>query len=337
MKWTIFIAMCSCVFLTACNNVNPSKSAGIATSEKTKISFGVYDISRGPSLSDLFSAPREPLLQKGIALTSTTAETQNTDRKVVDAEKATVRQTDVAGGQQRKVVKNAEIHLESADPDVLQKSIISIAESQGGFVLSTEQSMSDVTTNVRDSISITVRVPAEKFTNAVESIRGSADRFLVESIKGEDVTEEFVDLAARLKSKRALESQFLEILKQSETVDDALSVQSRLTEVRTEIEKIEGRMRFLENQTEYSTIRINVQTPSSITPHSAGVVYRFGESIGGGFNAALNFTLGLVTFVIGVSPFLLFVGLPGYLVGRKLWPRKSRSAAEIAKEEIKDE
>lgn len=341
MRLTILIVCYSCVFFTACSpGANRTTNRISTSSEKgTKISFGIYDIAKsGPSFSDLF-APPATLLQKGISPSQPVTEQRN--QQPADVDNATVRSTNVVDdpAADRRVIKNAEMHLESLDPDLTQKVIVVIAEANSGFVLSTEQSMSDITQDVRDSVSITIRIPADRFAASIDAIRQSADRFLVESIKGEDVTEDFVDLQARLRAKKALEEQFMHIMKQSETVEDALLVQSRLADVRTEIEKIEGRLRFLQNQTSFSTIKVFIQTPTSIAAHSVGFFGRLGDSAARGANAAGNFTLGLVTFVIGAMPLILFLGLPIFLIGRSFWPRKTTtmSVTEIAAEEIKTE
>ena len=109
--------------------------------------------------------------------------------------------------------------------------------------------------------------------------------------------------------------------------------------MRTEIEKIEGRFRFLQNQTAFSTIKIFIQTPTSMAPQSVGFFGRLGDSAARGGAAAGNFTLGLVTFVIGAFPLVLFLGVPIFLIGRSFWPRNitTMSVTEIAKEEIKTE
>lgn len=343
MRLTILIVCYSCVFITACSpGANRTPERISTTPEKsTKISFGFYDISKGPSLSDLFSPPA-PQLQQGISPSQpATAEPKNQESGDV-VKNATARSTNVHDSQpvvDRRVIKNAEMHLESRDPDLTQKMIVAIAESSDGFVLSTDQSMSDITQNVRDSVSITIRIPADRFGPSIDAIRQSADRFLVESIKGDDVTEEFVDIQARLRAKKALEEQFMQIMKQSETVEDALLVQSRLADVRTEIEKIEGRLRFLQNQTSYSTIKVFIQTPTSLAAQSVGFFGRLGDSVSRGADAAGNFTLSLVTFAIGAIPLILFLGVPIFLIGRSFWPRNpsTMSVTEIAEEEIKAE
>ena len=338
MKWTLLIAGYSCIFLTACTgaelpNRNGVSTRGTSSEDAPKISFGVYDIAKGPSFSDLF-APTEPLLRK--AVSANVASTAGTGQ--LNVGNASAKQTEIRETS-RKIVKTAEVRLEADEPDKAQQVIASIADVHGGFVVESHQSMSDVTLNVRDSVSIKIRVPAERYDDAMQAIRGSAGRLLVEASKGEDVTEEFIDVSARLKAKKALEAQFLEIMGQAGTEEDALSVQSEISEVRSEIEKIEGRIRFLEDRSALSTIDVSIQTPAHLATQTAGFLARLRDSAGRGSEAALNFTLGLVTFVIGALPFAIFVGLPVFVAGRA-YLRRSREAAsvsDIAKEEIKTE
>lgn len=344
MRLTILVVCYMCVLFTACSPVaNPAANRISASTDKgTKISFGIYDIAKsGPSFSDLFAAP-EPQFQRGISSSQpTTVEAKGQEPGDIITN-ATARSTNLQDGPlaaERRVIKTAEMHLESRDPDTTQRVIVAIAEANFGFVLSTEQSISDITQGVRDSASITIRIPTDRFADSIDAIRQSADRFLVESIKGEDVTEEFVDIQARLRAKKALEDQFLLIMKQSETVEDALLVQSRLADVRAEIEKIEGRLRYLQDQTSFSTIKVFIQTPTYIAARTGGFFGRLSDSAARGADAAGNFTLHLITFVIGAMPLVLFVGLPIFLIGRSFWRRNTTtmSVTEIAEEEIKSE
>lgn len=240
---------------------------------------------------------------------------------------------------ERKIIRNAEMSLESENPEQAQQQITSIAESKGGFVVESQQSSSDVRSTTRDTVTMTVRVPAEKFAETLEEIRKTADRIVVETVKGQDVTEEFIDIEAQLRAKRALEAQFMDIMKRAATVEDALSVQRQLAEVRGEIERIEGRKRFLENQSALSTIKVRLQTAKVFASSSDGFWDRLSDSVGNGLDIALNFVLGLVTLVIGLLPFALLVGIPSFLIGRSLMRRRSRrkSVSEIAKEEIKND
>ena len=239
----------------------------------------------------------------------------------------------------RKVIRNAEIQLEADSPEDVQRSISGIAERRGGFVVESQQSIADPRSSRRDTITMSVRVPAEKFADTLEEVRLSAKRVVSETIKGDDVTEEFIDVEARLKAKKALEQQFTAIMKRAHSVDDALNVQSELAEVRSEIEKIEGRKRFLESQTSMSTIRIKLQTPAAISKNSDGFADKLSESFGTGLDFAINFVLGVVTIAIGLLPFALLVGVPGFFVARSIIRRRNRpmTFSEIAKDEIRTE
>ena len=103
---------------------------------------------------------------------------------------------------ERKIVRNAELNLESQSPEITQQKIVAIAESLGGFVVESEKSSSDVKITTRDVVTMSVRVPSAKFGEAVDKIRDTADRVVKETVKGDDVTEEFIDVEARLKAKR---------------------------------------------------------------------------------------------------------------------------------------
>jgi Flp pilus assembly protein TadB len=185
---------------------------------------------------------------------------------------------------------------------------------------------------------MTIRIPADKFQESLAEIRKTVDRVVVETVSGQDVTEEFVDIEARLKTKKALEERFLEIMKQAKSVNDALNVERQLAEVRTEIERIEGRKRFLENQTSLSTITLELQTPAAISGSSSGFFYELREALSDGFSAALTFILVLVRIFIALIPFLLLVVLPIFLLLRYFWRRsKKREKRETTESIVREE
>ncbi len=248
-------------------------------------------------------------------------------------------QNQTAPTVERKIIRNADLTLEANSPEEAQQKISAIAESKKGFVVESTQSSSDAQATTRETVAMTIRVPAEKFDETLNEIRQNASRVIVETVKGEDVTEEFIDIEARLKAKKALEQQFLEIMKRSNSVEDALNVQRELAEVRGEIEQIEGRKRFLENQASLSTIKITLQSPTAFSANSSGFFYQLKESVGSGYSAALNFILILITIIIALLPVLLLVVLPIYLILRYFWRKREKQnlANEIARDELKIE
>ncbi len=237
---------------------------------------------------------------------------------------------------ERKIIRNADLNLEVSNPTESQRRIASVAEARGGFVITSDatQRADNDQTRPELTIKITVRVPAAQFNAALDEIRGAANRIMQEKITGQDVTEEFIDLEARIRTKRALEAQFLEIMKQAKTVTDALQVQSQLAEVRTEIERLEGRRRFLENQASLSTIIVTMQSPTPIVSTS-GFYFSVKQAFRDGVDLAAVITLFLIRALITLLPVAIFIFLPLALLVRYLIRRTRRM--QLAKQFVRDE
>lgn len=217
----------------------------------------------------------------------------------------------------RKIIRNAEIALEVEEPAPAQQRISAIAESNGGFIVTSEIKQSGASTT---NVTIVMRIPADKFGAAVEAIRTGGGTVLREKITGQDVTEEFIDLEARIRTKVALEQQFLEIMKQARSVTDALEVQTQISEVRTEIERLEGRKRFLQNQSSLSTITVNLSSPSPVVrTESSGFMSAIKRAFGDAIDVGSNIIIAFIRF-IGVSlPVFILIILPLLVILRLAW------------------
>ena len=219
----------------------------------------------------------------------------------------------------RKIVRNGELTLETESPTEGLRKITAAAESHGGFVVTSEFKQNPVAAGGKPNQSVTVvaRVPSSQFASALEQIRSAGERVVQEKVSGQDVSEEYLDVEARLRNKKALEGQFLEIMKQARKVEDALDVQSQLADVRTEIERLEGRRRFLENQAALSTITTTLQMPQPII---ATTTTGFGTTIKQAFGDAVDTAVSIVLFVIQavivLVPITIFFGLPGWVLWR---------------------
>lgn len=238
----------------------------------------------------------------------------------------------------RKIIRNGELTIELDNPDNAQRRITTIAESLGGFVVTSESQQTESHGQQSHlNVTVIVRVPSEKFAAAIDQIRGlgSGAHILHEKISGQDVTEEYIDLEARIRTKKALEAQFMEIMKRAQKISDALEVQSQLAEVRGEIERLEGRRRFLENQSSLSTITIHLQTPAPLVATSTpGFWHNIREAFGDGLTTAAEIILGFIRLAFVLVPVLLFIVLPVWLVWRfalrrmvREWFRKSAPVA----------
>jgi hypothetical protein len=236
---------------------------------------------------------------------------------------------------ERKVIRNAEFTMELDNPVDGKLKIEAIAEACGGFVVTSEVTGSDAA-GAQTAATVVVRVPAAKFASALEQVRKLGYRIRRERITGQDVTEEYIDLEARLKAKQALEVQYLEIMKRAAKVSEALEVQQALGEVRAEIEQMEGRRRFLENQVNLSTLTVNLQSPAALVATSGpGFVEELKRAFGEGFDAALGFVFGFIRFVLVLIPFVILVVLPAWYLWRRLRARRP-AAVPVPQEAMRD-
>ncbi|HEY6230600.1 MAG TPA: DUF4349 domain-containing protein [Pyrinomonadaceae bacterium] len=245
----------------------------------------------------------------------------------------------IAAAMDRKILRDANLTLEVSAPEDTQRKITSIAESLGGFVVTSESKQRETADGARHQleVNLVIRVPAAQFGPALDQIRSAGNRVVQEKITGQDVTEEFIDLEARLKTQTALESQFLAIMKQAHKVEDALEVQRQIAEVRTEIEKLEGRKRFLENRASLSTISVSLQTPTAIAVNTSGFGRDMREALADSVQLAIGIVLFLIRFVIVMIPVVLLIIVPGYFIARYFWRRARRTRRRPEPETAADE
>ncbi len=273
------------------------------------------------------TAPR-PVAEAEVAKTAEQAESRYGDVKfdkvsLSDSEK--VEETSAA--VDRKIIRNAELTLEVPSTTDTQQRIVSIAEAHGGFVVTSEAKQRDSQEPAQRTLDIklVVRIPENQFGAALDQIRGLGGNISDSKISGQDVTEEFIDLEARIKTQKALELQFLQIMKQATKIADAMEVQRQIADVRTEIEKLEGRKRFLENRSSLSTITVNIITPKPmVVVPTTGFRHSVGEAVSDSIDVGAAILLFFVRFAIVMIPIGVLVLLPSGLIVRYVIRRAKR-------------
>lgn len=214
---------------------------------------------------------------------------------------------------QRRIIKTASISIDVKSTEETMSALSTIVDQYGGFVQSSSTWAQGDSTTAGSAV---LRVDADQFEETMENIRGLATVVNGESISGEDVSEEYIDLESRLTNLRAEEKQYLLILGEATTVEDLLMVSDYLSSVRGEIETIEGRLKYLDNQTDLSTITVSVYEEASvIIPTSDWRPIEVAEEA---FNRLVVFAQGLVDLLIWVVIF----GIPAWVawsVVRGLW------------------
>lgn len=166
---------------------------------------------------------------------------------------------DVSGAEEgdfdRKVIKTAELGIRSRDVRGSAADAQQVASRFGGSVLSSRVG--------RDGGSVTadlvLSVPSSEFQEALDELRGLGVEVTTDSVSGEDVTEEFVDLESRERNLLAAEESLVRLYEESESVNDTLRVQRELTAVRGEIEQVQGRIKYLEQRAASSQINLSIR------------------------------------------------------------------------------
>jgi Domain of unknown function (DUF4349) len=148
------------------------------------------------------------------------------------------------------------------------------------------------------------------------------------NISGKDVTEEYMDADARLKTQRELESRLLKLLEEKTArLTDVVEVEQKLANVRENIEKTEGKMRYLKDQASYSTLTVSVYEPSLLnTSSGGGFFYELGQGVKKGLSGFTSVLAGLITVVIALLPLIIIALVIIYLAMRYLKKRKLAKA-----------
>ena len=165
--------------------------------------------------------------------------------------------------QQRIIVRTVDLRLTVADVAATVDAVAALAAQAGGWVVNSDRS-------ARHGGSIAIRVPAAALDDTIRRLRQMALKVESETSTSQDVTDEYVDIQSRLTGLRAAETRLLELMEQAESVKDALSVQSELSNLHPQIEQIEGRLKYLEQTAAYSLVKIALQVPPADLPADAG-------------------------------------------------------------------
>ena len=219
-----------------------------------------------------------------------------------------------AGGD--RIVRDGTIRLEvDEDVDAAFTRLTSLADRFGGTVLASEASTDDDGTTAG---SVTLRVPAEDYDDLLIAVAGVGE-VRRRSITSDDVSDEFVDLEARLRHNQAQERFYLGLLDDARDVEDAIAVQQRLEGIQQTIERIQGRLRFLEERTNFSRLTVEV--------FETGGTFQAGDgqpSLARWIataRAALINVVGAMLVVMTVALPLSLLGLGIVLVARRYgWP-----------------
>jgi hypothetical protein len=296
VAWTTWLIVIVFVFMTACSS-----------NDSMKEDKSIYEVSTESSLSNDMGVDRDSSTVEG---EESAADTGPESEIEVGKEVSKV-------STNRMIIHQAQLQLNVKDFEKAEQNIEKKVNEYGGYIVE-----SNVYREDEKSVSgnITVRIPEKHFQKFLTATEGEAAEIIERMVTGQDVTEQYVDLESRVKSKRAVEARLLDFMSDAEKTEDLLKISSDLAIIQEEIEVIVGKMNYLENQTSYSTVEISMFENRVIVPGLDNKDLDTWDKTKKQLATSTNFLLaagsGLIVFIIGNLPIfilILLIGLGVYL------------------------
>lgn len=231
----------------------------------------------------------------------------------------------------RKWIITVNMSAETEDLDALMEALNGKISGLGGYVEDQDSYNGSMYSSRRyRSASLTVRIPAQRVDEFTEEMSGIAN-VVSTNLSREDITLSYVATESRVKALQTEEARLLELMEQAETMADLLEIESRLTDVRYELENRASQLRLYDNQVDYATIYLSIDEVQEYTPVEEPTVW---ERISGGLVSSVkgvgNGLLDLLVWVLAKSPYLVILG--GVTVGVVVLvkKRKARKAEKKA-------
>jgi len=211
---------------------------------------------------------------------------------------------------ERKLIKQGRVEFETDKLQDTRERILAAVAKYEAYISSDQENK----WGERINHTVVIRVPAKNFDQLLAEATQGVRKFDMKEITVTDVTEEFLDVNARLNTKKELELRYLELLKQARTVSEMLEIERELGNIRADIESMQGRLNYLQDQVSLSTLTITYY--ETVSDQDA-FGRRVGEGLGKGWDNLKDFMVGLVN----IWPFILLI-----FAALVLWRRRRRKA-----------
>jgi len=240
---------------------------------------------------------------------------------------------DANAGFDRKVIYRANLVMKVEEFKVAEEQLLDLIHLGGAYVLQFSDSR-----NVNEvGASYVIKVPSSGFSSFLEKLQQIKSLKFEREVEGNDVTEEFVDLDARLKAKQTVETRLLSFMDKATKSDDLVRFSNALAEVQGEIEQIKGRIRYLDQNVAFSTINLRLYQASGIEEIKVekevekNIGDRLSDALSGSVKVLGQLGEGLLVVIAAILPMLVvivIIGIPAYYL-----VRKRNAARRMASEE----
>lgn len=292
----VFVILLGLMFLSGCNE---------RSGNNTEMPPTTYDMKN----SDV------GMQEEGLMKTSGSQEdvTQNPEQEIPTEQ------------QQRLIIRTGTMNLEIETYSEAETKINDLVKNLNGYISGSSSSLNAAG---KKQGTMTIKVPAEKFDELIARL-AEIGTISSQNITSSDVTEEYIDLAARLKTERELEQRLITLLDtKAGSLSDIIEIESKLATVRQKIESVEGRMKFLRSQASFSTLTVSIFEPSLLeTSSGGGFFYEIGQAFKDGLEGFTEVLKTIIIAAIALLPLIVFLGILVFVVIKGIkWYNKKRSA-----------
>ncbi|MCT2560644.1 DUF4349 domain-containing protein [Chryseobacterium herbae] len=287
----LFLPFCILLLMSGCkkSELDVATSSPSASADKA-VAVADYEMeaSKSPQV-----APSNTISEKLLPDENVSAQPSVTPKKIDTIAK--------------KVIKNGNMKLQVGDIKKAQSQVANILKKNNAYI-QTEQFQN---TDVDDNLDLVIRVPHKNFDALINSFSDGVGSVLSKNISSDDVTEEYTDVSIKLANKKIYLEKYRDMLRSASTTKDMIEIQEKIRELEDEIDVAEGRLRFIDDRVNYSTLNLSLykEKVRSSATSKIGFGSRFGDSVTEGWNSFVSFLLGIISF----WPFLLLIPILIYL------------------------
>ena len=236
----------------------------------------------------------------------------------------------------RKWIITIDMTVETDDLDMLTADLDQKIKSLGGYV--EDQSVhngSNYASRRYRSANLTVRIPEEKADQFTSDISGLAN-VVSQNLRREDITLSYVATSSRVTALETEEARLLELLAQAETMEDLLTIEARLTDVRYELENYTSQLRLYDNQIDYATIYLYIEEVQEYTPvEEPGFFERIRNTFSDALEGLGDGIVNITVFLVGNSPYILVFCAMAFVIFKLAKGPKIRFRKKPGKDEQK--
>ena len=236
----------------------------------------------------------------------------------------------------RKWIITIDMTVETDDLDMLTADLDQKIKSLGGYV--EDQSVhngSNYASRRYRSANLTVRIPEEKADQFTSDISGLAN-VVSQNLRREDITLNYVATSSRVTALETEEARLLELLAQAETMEDLLTIEARLTDVRYELENYTSQLRLYDNQIDYATIYLYIEEVQEYTPvEEPGFFERIRNTFSDALEGLGDGIVNITVFLVGNSPYILVFCAMAFVIFKLAKGPKIRFRKKPGKDEQK--